>query len=241
MSGSEVAASRHSFAPLLAVPLIVALAAVAPGGRWWLPAVVALPLLPGFTAGVRARAWWPTWRLAMGWAALLSGSIVVLVVVAPERAAAAVLNAEPYRQVMFGWIFEGVGPELEPRRFLPEHALHLGGFVILALLSGGVLGLMLGAVLVGYMSYFVGSYAVASGHLVVGAVAAWVPWSVFRVAAFVMLGCVLARPLLVRRFDLGRTEWRLVGLAAVGIACDLLLKTFGAAPYGRFLAWLAGS
>jgi hypothetical protein len=241
VSGPELSGPRPRHLELLVVPLIVALAAALPGGRWWLPVVVALPLLPGFVAGVRARAWWPTWRLAMAWAALLSASIVALVVVAPERAAAAVLNAEPYRQLMFGWIFEGVGPELEPSRFLPEHALHLGAFVVLALLSGGVLGLMLGAALVGYMSYFVGSYAVASGHLVLGTVAAWVPWSVFRVAAFVMLGCLLARPLLVRRFDFGRAEWRLVGLAAAGIACDLVLKTFGAAPYGRFLAWLAGS
>ena len=36
--------------------------------------------------------------------------------------------------------------------------------------SGGYLGLVLGAILTGYMSYFVGSYAAASGHPIISSV-----------------------------------------------------------------------
>lgn len=226
---------------VLLTPLVVLAAAVLPGGRWWLPLLAPVPLLPAFLTLVRARAWGRAWSTSMLWAALLSASIVVLVVLAPTRAADVVLNGEPYREMMFGYVFQGVGPELEPRRFLPEHALHLGVFLVLSLLSAGVLALVLGALLVGYMSYFVGAYGVASGSVVAGSLLAWVPWSVCRVAAFVLIGCLLARPLLVRRFDFAAREWWLLALAALGIALDLTLKTLVAAPYGRFLASFAAA
>lgn len=226
---------------IFATPLMVAVAALVPGGAWLLPVVTSMLLVPAFWSAVAGRQWGVAWRVSMGWAALLSASIIALVVLAPERAAATVLNGEPYRAEMFGWIFEGRGAELDWRRFLPEHALHLGAFVVLSLISAGVLGLMLGAVLVSYMSYFVGSYAVASDHLILGSVLAWVPWSVFRVAAFVLLGCLLARPLLVRRFDLGRRELVLAAWAGLGIACDLVLKTCAARGYGEMLARFAGA
>ena len=100
---------------------------------------------------------------------------------------------------MFGWIATGEAPENHPAVFIPIHLLHLAVFLVLAWASAGYLGLVLGAFLVGYMSYFVGCYAVASAHPLLGAVAAWVPWSVLRVFAFVLLGCLFARPLLVRR------------------------------------------
>ena len=62
-----------------------------------------------------------------------------------------------------------------------------------------------------------------------------------RVAAFVLLGCLLARPLLVRRpWPFERKEARLFALVAVGIVGDLLLKTFAAPAYGRALRSLAG-
>jgi hypothetical protein len=120
-----------------------------------------------------------------------------------------------------------------------KHALHLGAFVTLCAISGGYLGLALGAALVAYMSYFVGAFAVSSGMPLLGALAAWVPWSVVRVAAFVALGCVLARPLLVGElFPFGARERRWVLAALVGIVIDLLLKSLLAPAYGRMLAGL---
>jgi hypothetical protein len=91
------------------------------------------------------------------------------------------------------------------------------------------------------MSYFVGSYAAASHYPLLGSIVAWVPWSVIRVAAFVLLGALLARPLLLRRrWPFERREARLFLLVAAGIAADLLLKTLAAPAYGRALRSLAG-
>ena len=211
-----------------------------PGGRWLVPLAAPLALWPAFAPAVRSGRYARAFGAAMVWTVLLSASVILFAQVAPRAAASAILNAEPYRQEMFGWIEEGVGRENEPRRFLPQHVLHLGAFAALTWASGGYLGLALGAALVGYMSYFVGSFAASAGSPLAGAVVAWVPWSIVRVAAFVALGCVLARPLLVRRvWPFGAREAAWIGVALAGIAADLALKSALAPAYGVFLrGWL---
>ncbi len=141
---------------------------------------------------------------------------------------------------MFGWITTGIAPENDPRQFLPIHFGHLLLFALLSLISGGYLGLVLGAGLTGYMSYFVGSFAREAGAPFAGAIVAWVPWSVVRVVAFVALGSVLARPALAGwRNALGSRERRWILAALGGIAIDILTKASLAPSYGLFLrGWL---
>lgn len=225
---------------VLLTPLAVLLVFV-PGGRWLLPFLAPLTLYPALRRLVRAGAYGRAWLLGMVWAALLSTGVIALVHLAPEAAASGVLYGEPYRAEMFGWIETGHGREVSPELFLPEHALHLGLFLVLTWVSGAFLGLVLGAALVAYMSYFVGSYAAAAGLPLVGSLAAWVPWSVVRVGSFVLLGVLFARPLLVGRlWPFERRELLLVGLAMVGIAVDVTMKVLLAPAYGRMLLELAG-
>lgn len=225
---------------LLATPLVVLLAYV-PGGTWLLPMLAPLTLYPLFQAKVKSGDVRGAWLAGMSWAVLLSLGVILFTQMAPEAAARGILNGEPYRKEMFGWIMTGSGPENSPREFLPIHLLHLSLFALLTYVSAGYLGLVLGAALTGYMSYFVGAYAAASNHPLLGSLVAWVPWSVIRVAAFVLLGALLARPLLLRRlWPFERKEARLFALAAAGIAADLLLKTLVAPAYGRALRSLAG-
>jgi hypothetical protein len=236
LSFSAAARGRLLLAATVLVPLLVAL----PGGRWAMPLVAPLTLYVWFTRRVRLGDYFGAWKLGMAWAGLLSLGVVLLVVLLPE-VASGILNGEPYRAEMFRWVATGIGRENDPAAFIPQHLTHLGLFLLLTWASGGYLGLALGALLVAYMSYFVGSYAVESGRLVVGSVAAWVPWSVLRVAAFVLLGAVFSRPLLVRRpWPFERRETILMALAATGIAGDILLKSLLAPSYGIFLRRLAG-
>ena len=63
-----------------------------------------------------------------------------------------------------------------------------------------------------------------------------------RVMAFVLFGALFARPLLVRKaWPFDRLEYRLMAIAASGIAADLLIKTFFARYYGLFLRQMARS
>ena len=226
---------------LLAVTPFVPLLAAVPGGGWLLPLVAPLTVYGWFRRRVVAGDYPGAWRLGLLWAALLSLGVIALVMLLPEAAGRGILHGEAYRTEMFQWIETGVGRENDPRAFVPQHLLHLGLFILLTWVSGGYLGLALGAALTGYMSYFVGSYAVASGHPLAGALAAWVPWSVLRVAAFVLIGAVFARPLLVRRpWPIGRREAMLLALAASGILGDIVVKALLAPTYGLFLRQLAG-
>lgn len=224
---------------LLLTPLLPLLTLL-PGGRWALPLVAPLTLYLAFRERVRARNYVGAWGLGMLWAVLLSAGVIAMVFRMPEAARDGILNGEPYRQAMFGWIETGVGRENMPSEFIPEHLLHLGVFLLLTWLTGGYLGLSLGAALTAYMSYFVGSYAVAAGQPFLGSLVAWVPWSVVRVMAFVLLGCLFARPLLVRRiWPFERLEYRLMALAGAGILIDVVMKSFLAPHYGVWLRQLA--
>jgi hypothetical protein len=226
---------------LLLTPFLPLLAAL-PGGGWLLGLLSPLTVYPSFAARVRERDYWGAWRLGILWALLLSTGVILLVFLMPEAAAKGILEGERYRQEMFSWIATGEGKENEWRQFLPEHVLHLCVFLLLTWASGGYLGLVLGAILTAYMSYFVGSYAAASGHPLLGSFAAWVPWSVIRVCAFVLFGAVFARPLLARKaWPFDRLEYRLIAMAAAGIAADILIKIIVARPYGLFLRQMARS
>ncbi len=228
--------------PLAMTPFLPLLTLL-PLGSYVLPLAAPLAIYPEFVARVRRGDDRGALGLGLAWAALLSFGVIVWTLLAPEAAAGGILNGEPYRQEMFGWIATGEGMENEPSRFLPQHALHLVAFLILTLISSGYLGLALGAALVGYMSYFVGSYAAASDQVVLASVIAWVPWSVVRVVAFVALGVLATRPLACRfppkverglwPMDARTVRW--FTLAGLGIALDLTIKTLAAPGYGRFL------
>lgn len=227
------------YVPLALTPFVPWLLAWFPGapvGQWLLPLLAPLTLYFAFRNRVRLKDHFGAWRLGMSWAALLSAGVVTLVLLAPQHAEGAVIHGETYRQEMFEWIRTGEGAEGDPARFLPTHALHLVVFVALTWISAGYLGLALGAVLMGYMSYFVGSYAAAAEAPWLGSLLAWVPWSVLRVMALVLLGCLFARPLLVGRpWPFEPREKRLMLLAAGGLVADVLLEGLTADRYGVLL------
>lgn len=209
------------------------------GGRWLLPFAAALTVFPEFARRVRAGDSVGAWRLGMAWAGALSAGLLTLTLARPDWAAAVIWNGPAYRDEMMAWIQTGAGRESDWRAFLPQHGRHAAVFVVLTLASGGYLGLALGAALLGYMNYFVGSYAALAPNAVQGIAVAWVPWSIVRVMAFVLLGAVFARPILLRRAGsgpwVGRVERRLLLLAGSGLLCDVLLKGLSAPLYGVFL------
>lgn len=225
---------------LLASTPLVPWLGLLPWGRWAVPLLAPLTVYVAFTNRVRLKDYLGAWRLGLGWAALLSAGVIAMVWLVPEMARDAVVHGEPHRQEMFRWIASGEGGEGDLARFLPRHLSHLALFVLLSWISAGYLGLAMGAVLTGSMSYFVGSYAAVSGNPWLGVVVAWVPWSVLRVLAFVLLGSLFARPLLVKRpWPFGGRELRLMFLAATGIVGYVLIQAFLADGYGRALLQLA--
>lgn len=210
-----------------------------PAGGWLLIALAPTCLWPSFRAAIVADRDGEAFRRAVLWAILLSAAVVFLTLRFPQPAAEAIVRGETYRAEMFSWIETGSGKEGDWRRFLPEHALHFGLFALLSAISAGYLGLCLGAGLLAYMNYFVASVMAASSDPFRALTAAWFPWSVCRVLAFIGFGVLLARPLLRRSawpYERRHLAWLL--LATGGLALDVGLKIALAPAFRERLAAL---
>ncbi len=208
---------------------------------WLLPLLNALPgyfvlvhrLRKGERGGaVRAMLWWAVTMALTG---------TILFVWWPAPLAPVVVLGPEHQADMFHWIRTGLGAEASPRHFLPRHLLQLGAFVALGLATAGAGAILMGAVLLNYMSYYVAALAKAGvpswGVTALG----WQPWAISRIAAFCTLGVILAEPLLFRLAPAARQRLRKVGRASYvvagmsGIMIDWFLKAALAPLWGRWL------
>ncbi len=225
----------------LAYALVVGLAA---GGivlpRAMLPILLALPatvvlwtrLAGGDASGAR--------RLMAAWAAGLVVLGTIAMSIAPEAAAEVVAFGPEYRDEMLHWVMTGEGAEGDLGAFLPIHLRRLALFAPLALITGGALALAMGAVMVNYMNLFVASYAAAAGGA--AGLLAWFPWALCRIAAFTILGVLLAEPL-IRWFRARRDNARRQGGDTAPVLDDAsflhTLSHIVTPRRGRVLAWVA--
>jgi hypothetical protein len=177
------------------------------------------------------------WALAMGVCATL------LSFARPADTAALFLRAEAYWTEMYKWVMTGQGAENPPSVFIPQQAMHAALFSALAILTGGAAAMPMGAVLMNYMGHYVGRLAASSSRPVLTMVVAWHPWAVIRVISFVVIGVVLAAPLLSRvwKFSIDwPTSRRLLLWAGGGLIVDIALKAALAPAWQRLLLRLAG-
>ncbi len=229
--------------------LIAAGTWVSYGLAWWLAVPLAVPILntaaafpflyAALRAGRLARA--VAWMLV--WAAAMAVAATAVSYWAPDEAGRLFLHGAAYRAEMFEWVRTGLGRESNPARFLPQHAWHAGLFALLALASGGLLAMPMGAVLMNYMGAYVGGLAAESSRPLATALLAWSPWALLRVVSFVILGVALAAPLLARvgrsPFEPRRARpWLLA--AAGGLVLDVVLKWRLAPLWRRWLSGLVG-
>jgi hypothetical protein len=210
------------------------------GSAWLLPSLNTLPAYLLMVARLREGDRRGAVVAVLVWALTLAVSGTLFFALWPAPLEAVVLNGTAYRDEMFLWIRTGFGREGSPRLFLPQHVLHLAGFVVLSLATASALSILLGAVLMNFMAFYVASLARAG--VPGGAVVAlgWQPWAICRVAAFCTLGVVLAEPLLRRRFKTLPAESPRVLLlgAACGILADWVLKALLAPAWGFWLRQL---
>ena len=222
---------------LLATPLLTAVG-YASGFPWILPLLQVIPAYPVMVRELRRERPGMAVLKMLFWALLIALTMETLAVYAPARGETSVLHGSVYRDEMIAWIRTGIGRESSWRLFLPEHALHLGLFVILSLVSGSLLSLVLGAALMNYMSYYVGSLIGIARVPSVPLLAGWPPWAILRVASFVVLGVILAGPALKRFADVPfRWEEKRIWLvlAGSGLAMDVVLKILLAPRWSALL------
>jgi hypothetical protein len=171
------------------------------------------------------------------WAAALAVCSTTASYLAPVETARLFIHGDAYRREMFLFVLTGTGAEGDIRQFLPQHAAYAAVFCGLALATGSLLAMPLGALLMNYMGHYVGALGSASTHPWRALALAWAPWSLVRIASFVMFGVVLGGPVLARvcgfEYRLGeQRRWLLLG--AAGLIVDVVLK-WALAPSWRLL------
>ena len=207
------------------------------------PILNVVPAFPFMVASLRRGAVAEAiWRMLI-WAAALAICATTISYLNPAEAGRLFLRGESYRREMFEFLLTGYGREGDIRQFLPQHLLHTAGVCVLALASGGLLALPLGALLMNYMAYYVGALGAASVHPWKAMVLAWVPWALIRIASFVTLGVILAGVLLGRilGFEYRLREQRTwLTLAATGLVVDIVLKWALAPTWRQLIRGAAG-
>jgi hypothetical protein len=177
------------------------------------------------------------WALTMGVAATM------LSYARPAQTGALFLRGESYRTEMFAWVMTGQGAESRPSQFIPQQLGHAALFSGLALATGGVAAMPMGAVLMNYMGHYVGTLAAASRRPMLTMILGWHPWAVIRVISFVVIGVVLSAPLLSRlgKFQIDRRVARsLLVWAGAGLVADIVLKALVAPAWQRLLLRVVG-
>ncbi len=243
MSHTEARGARLRAAVKACAPALGAVAVFVLCFRWspaWLlPFLLTAPLAWPFFALIRRGNERAALSQALVWALALVLCATSISMVWPLEAEQAIWRSRPYAEETLHWVRTGEGPEGSPRLFLPRQALELVAFSALALATGGMGALVLGAALLNYMSFYVACLWRLSGEIPAALALGWPPWALIRVVAYVALGTGLARPLLARLPPRAQIPCRisrglvLAGLA--GVLLDVILKATLAPLWRRLL------
>src|ERR1043166_2671026 len=222
--------ASYALGALIGIPIVLPMLNAAAGVPFMIAALRAGDLR-------RAGARMLLWALAMGVCATLWSYA------RPAQTDRLFVRGEAYRTEMFRWVLTGNGVESTPSQFIPQHAGHAAVFAAVAVATGSLLAMPLGAVLMNYMGHYVGALAAASRHPVWTLVLGWHPWAIVRIICFVAMGVVLAVPLLSRvttvRIDVPAAK-RLLAIAAAGLVVDVLMKSLLAPSWQHLLLRATG-
>jgi hypothetical protein len=230
--------SRLLYLYLLAGTIAVIALGFLSGNRFALPVLQIAVSYPVLYSLLVKKARIRAFSAMLFWALCVGTVMVVASVYYSGQAAKTIIHGTAYAQEMFHWIKTGQGAEGNPLQFVPQHLLHFVIFCVLSLLTGSILSLLMGAILMNYMSFYVASVISASNDKLLASLMGWHPWAIIRVASFVVLGVILAEPLIckIKKLDyeyagVRRYYW----MALHGLVLDVILKALLAPWWGLTL------
>lgn len=203
------------------------LAGLALPGKWFLPGLNALIFFLLFLVPVARGEYSYAVKLALIWAVVTIVLQIFLSAGWPGLMEGKLLRATAYKGEMFHWVRTGEGHEGDISLFLPIHLGHFIIFCAVSVLSGGLLGLGMGAVMLGYMNFYVGCLIAASGGSWVAIVLAWPVWAIVRVVGYIIAGTALGAVVLDRmgeKAEKKRKIKRFMYVAVALIVLDIILK-----------------
>lgn len=212
------------------------------GSAWLLPVLNVLGVYPSYLRLILRGRLRQAAALALLWALFLSQAVVISTCLFPRRAQRVTLIGAEYRDEMFEWVRTGRGEESSPRLFIPVHIRDFALFGAVSFATGGLGGLLMGAVLLNYMNFYVGSLVVSARHPLLTALFGWQPYAIIRVISYILVATVLAGAFwaLVRRRGMPRAVGRYGAWGVTGVILDILLKWLIAPAWSALLRWTTG-
>ena len=158
------------------------------------------------------------------WTFIQSSLVIFSSLRSGSKMARLILRSEAYSESMFRWIETGILPEGNSIQVIRTHIQQTLIYCALALMTGNLVSLIFGCMLLNYMNFYVSRLAAGSKSWK-AFVFGWNPWSVVRVLAFLWLGAVLGAPLALYILKIN-VEFQLVWLVPgiVGVIVDIILK-----------------
>jgi len=211
------------------------------GQAWLLPVLNTLPVYIVLVHRLRKGERGGAVRTAIWWAGALAIAGTACLAVWPGGTESLILNGLGYQEQMLEWIRAGRGTEGSLSLFLPRQLLQLAVFAALSLATAGAGSIVMGAVMLNYMSFYVAGLLKGGVPLWGVVFLGWQPWTISRMAAFCTLGVVLAEPLLFRLFPSAREKLKVIGrmpyyvAALSGIAAGWVLQAALAPLWARWL------
>jgi hypothetical protein len=159
---------------------------------WLVPILGGLVIYPLYISLIIRQHYRQALFWVLFWAIGQSIAAAILTLKMPEVASQLILGGESYRSEVFHWIETGRGYGENWQSFLPNQLREYLLFCLLSLLTLGLAALILGAYLLNFMNFYVGSLIAASSHPILAAAIAWAPWSLLRVFGYIITGIALS-------------------------------------------------
>jgi hypothetical protein len=181
---------------LVAATLVSCVLGIAVGNRYVTPALNLVVIAPFYLwAAVRGR-FGPAVGLSIIWLGCTAAFLTVGVTLFPERAAGAILYGDAYNVDFGAWLADENAVSAGTWNYIGTSAVQ-GAFVSgLSLLTGGLGGLLLASINVGYVSYNAGRLLLGSTNGTLSILFAWPFWEALKAISFVNLSVAFGVPVL---------------------------------------------
>jgi hypothetical protein len=158
------------------------------------------------------------------WTFIQSSLVIFSSLRSANKMAGLIFRSETYSESMFRWIETGILPEGNSLHVIRTHVQQTLIYCALAFISGNLVSLIFGCMLLNYMNFYVSQLAGRSKSWK-AFVFGWNPWSVVRVLAFLWLGVVLGAPLAMYILKMNvEFQWIWLVPGIVGVIIDIILK-----------------
>ncbi len=198
--------------------------------RLCLPVLSALVLVPMFIWALREGRPRKAIQLGLFWAVVQSAVIVIATILVSQSASHAVLGGVEFRSEWLAWIANGSAVQRTPALALGQASVELMIYAAATFLTGSVAGLIALTAAMDRFNFTAATLLTLAARPLLMLVSAWPVWVIVRLVSYLIVGAVLAEPMVHLNLRIGflidwwRRRQRLLAIGLGLFALSLLLQ-----------------